>query len=94
MFYDRFEELCKQKGVKPGRACIEMGVSRSLAAKWKTTKTDRPSAEVLEKMSKYFGISIDEILGKQKESAPKDGLSERDKRDIARDLEKFWAKCI
>ena len=66
MFYDRFEELCKQKGVKPGRACIEMGVSRSLAAKWKTTKTDRPSAEVLEKMSKYFGISIDEILGKQK----------------------------
>ena len=65
MFYDRFEELCKQKGVKPGRACIEMGVSRSLAAKWKTTKTDRPSAEVLEKMSKYFGSSIDEILGKQ-----------------------------
>lgn len=91
MFYDRFEELCKQKGVKPGRACIEMGVSRSLAAKWKTTKTDRPSAEVLEKMSKYFAISIDEILGKQKEPAPKDELTEKDRRDIARDLEALMA---
>lgn len=70
---------------------MKWGVSRSLAAKWKTTKTDRPSAEVLEKMSKYFGISIDEILGKQKESAPKGGLSERDKRDIARDLEALMA---
>jgi phage repressor protein C with HTH and peptisase S24 domain len=66
MFYDRFEELCAQKGVKVGRACAEMGVSRSLAAKWKATGTERPSAEVLEKMSEYFGITIDEILGKEK----------------------------
>lgn len=74
MFSDRFEELCKQKGVKPGRACTEMGVSRSLAAKWKATGTERPSADVLEKMSAYFGMSIDEILSKEK--TPSDG--ERD----------------
>jgi transcriptional regulator with XRE-family HTH domain len=66
VFYDRFEELCSEKGVKVGRACAEMGVSRSLAAKWKATGTERPSAEVLEKMSEYFGKSIDEILGKEK----------------------------
>lgn len=64
MFSDRFEALCREKGVKPGRACQEMGVSRSLAAKWKATGTERPSADVLEKMSAYFGITIDEILGK------------------------------
>ena len=33
MFYERFEKLCKQKGVNPGRACIDMGFSRSLAVK-------------------------------------------------------------
>lgn len=66
MFYDRFEELCTRKGVKPGRACSEMGLSRSLAAKWKKTGTERPSAEVLEKMSAYFGMSINEILGIEK----------------------------
>ena len=62
MFYDRFEQLCKLKGVKPGRACTDMGLSRSLSAKWKNMGTKKPSAEVLEKMSSYFGISINEIL--------------------------------
>lgn len=63
MFYDQFLALCEAKGVKPGRACIEMGLSRSLAAKWKNTKTEKPSADVLAKMSAYFGKSIESILG-------------------------------
>jgi len=66
VFYDRFEALCQLKGVKPGKACIDMGLSRSLAAKWKATKTEKPSADVLEKMSVYFDMSIEEILGKEK----------------------------
>lgn len=63
MFYDRFKELCDLKGVRSGTACTEMGFSRSLASKWKNTKTEKPSAEVLEKMSVYFNMSINEILG-------------------------------
>lgn len=70
MFYERFVELCTAKGVKPTNACVEAGLSRGLAAKWKSTKTVRPSAEALEKLSVYFGISIDEILGIKKD----DGL--------------------
>ena len=71
MFFDRFEELCAAKGVKVGRACTDMGLSRSLAAKWKATGTMKPSLEVLEKMSEYFEISSDEILHKEK--APSEG---------------------
>lgn len=67
MFFDIFQDLCSKKGVKPGRACSEMGLSRSLAAKWKSTGTEKPSADVLEKMSDYFEMSIDEILGYKKE---------------------------
>ncbi|MEA4965411.1 MAG: helix-turn-helix transcriptional regulator [Oscillospiraceae bacterium] len=70
MFYDKFNELCAEKKVKPGRACTEMGVSRSLAAKWKATGTEKPSADILEKMSKYFGKTIDEILDGKKRKAP------------------------
>ena len=70
MFYDRFLELCAEKNVKPTNACIEAGLSRGLAAKWKSTKTEKPSADALEKMSVYFGKSIDEILGNgQREKA-------------------------
>lgn len=91
MFSDRFNELCKEKGVSPNKACAEMGLSRSLAAKWKATKTQKPSAEVLEKMSVYFNMSIDEILGNanyQKEKTTEtDGLNAKDKRDISKKLE-------
>lgn len=65
MFSDRFEALCAQKGVKPGKACLEMGLSRSLAAKWKATGTEKPSADVLEKMAAYFELSIEEVLGRE-----------------------------
>lgn len=77
MFYDRFLELCAEKGVKPTNACIEAGLSRGLAAKWKSTKTEKPSAEALEKMSAYFEKSIDEILGKQKASTLEGGRKKK-----------------
>ena len=66
MFYDRFLELCAKKGVKPTNACVEAGLSRGLAAKWKSTGTEKPSADALEKMAIYFNMSIEEILGKEK----------------------------
>lgn len=69
MFYERFLELCREKGVKPTNACIEAGLSRGLAAKWKATGTEKPSTDVLEKISVYFGKSIDEILGNEKKPA-------------------------
>lgn len=92
MFYDRFEQLCKLKGVKPGRACTDMGLSRSLSAKWKNMGTKKPSAEVLEKMSSYFGISINEILDEDSdfvspETQKAPALNKKDERDIARMLE-------
>lgn len=70
MFYDRFLELCIEKGVKPTNAYLEAGLSRGLAAKWKTTKTEKPSADALEKLSAYFNKSIDEILNLKKQNIP------------------------
>lgn len=70
MFYDRFNDLCQKKGVKPGTACTEMGLSRSLAAKWKKTGTEKPSTDALQKMSVYFGMSIEEIMTGKTNKAP------------------------
>lgn len=71
MFYDLFYELCVRKGVTPSKACLEMGLSRALAAKWKNTKAT-PSADTMSKISDYFGVSTDYLLGKeeQKEKSP------------------------
>lgn len=91
MFYEKFERLCRQKGVKPGKACTDMGLSRSLSAKWKNMGTKKPSADVLEKMSAYFGISIDEILSDDLHFYSEDikkspALTKKDERDIAKTL--------
>lgn len=70
MFYDLFKTLCDEKGVSVSKACIEMGLSRSIAAKWKNTRTN-PSAEVLPKIAKYFDVTTDYLLtGGENKKAP------------------------
>lgn len=83
MFYEQFEALCAKKGVRPGRACVEMGLSRSLSAKWKATGAERPSTEALEKMSAYFNLPMEQLLGK--ESAP----AGADAQEVTDDAIKF-----
>ena len=70
MFYDRFKQLCDLKGVRPTNACVEAGVSRGLAAKWKAEQTEVPRADILQKLSVYFGMTIDEILGEEQKENP------------------------
>lgn len=85
MFYDLFKKLCDDRNISVSKACIEMGLSRSIAAKWKNTKTN-PSAEVLPKIAKYFGVSVDYLLGaEEKEKTP--ALTAKDERDISKKLE-------
>lgn len=69
MFYSYFDGLCQKKGVSPNKACQEMGVSRSVAAKWKKTNTF-PRYDTLLKISDYFDVPIDTLL-KQKEEIKK-----------------------
>lgn len=67
MFYDRFIELCKQKGVSPTRAALDAGISKSLVSKWKSNAAKEPSPEVLRKIADYFGISPYEVLEAKEE---------------------------
>lgn len=69
MFYDRFIELCKQKGVSPTRAALEAGISKSLVSKWKSNAAKEPSPEVLRKIADYFGISPYEVLEAKEEKS-------------------------
>jgi len=90
VFFDTFKQLCEQKGVSCKRAVTEMGLSNSLATKWKNTGAV-PQGETLNKVANYFGVSVDYLLGnEQKEKAPV--LNEKDRRDIARDLDNLMEK--
>ncbi len=37
MFYENFERICRERGLKPSRACIEAGMKANRSANWKTT---------------------------------------------------------
>lgn len=65
VFYDRFAGLCEERGITVSRAAQEAGISKSLVTKWKTNRVEVPSAEVLNKLSKYFNIAISELLGEE-----------------------------
>ena len=88
MFYDRFVYLCSKKGVSPSRAAIEAGISKSLVTKWKSTRVKDPSPEVLRKLSAYFSMPVSELLGESEEKETP-VLTQKDERDIARNLEKI-----
>lgn len=85
MFYDKYTQLCKRRGVSMSAAAIEAGLSKSLVTKWKTNKVDVPSPDVLKKLSAYFDMPVSELLGEEEKEQKKeqptdfDGLSEKRK---------------
>ena len=60
-FYDIFTDLCIQNHVSPRKACIDMGLSHSAAAKWKCTG-GAPNSTTLRRIAKYFGVNILDLL--------------------------------
>lgn len=90
MFYDKYAQLCKRRGVSASAAAVEAGLSKSLVTKWKTNKVDVPSPDVLKKLSAYFGVPVSELLGEEEMSIKKeqptdyDGLSEKQKAFFAK----------
>ncbi|WP_406044166.1 helix-turn-helix domain-containing protein [Succinimonas sp.] len=90
MFYDKYAQLCKRRGVSMSAAAVEAGLSKSLVTKWKTNKVDVPSPDVLKKLSAYFGMPVSELLGedndikKEKPTVNDDELSEDMKKLISR----------
>lgn len=66
MFYDRFNELCNEKGVTPVQLRKELGISQSTVASWKSRGLT-PKGITLQRLADYFGVSVNYLLG----AAPK-----------------------
>lgn len=91
----RLKELRNKGNISQQKLASMLGVSRSTIAMWET-KSSQPDNEMLIKLSEIFGVSVDYLLGKDI-SAPvldRDGLSERDRKDIAKDMESIREKLI
>lgn len=63
--YESIESLCVQKGIRPGRLCNELGISRGLITDLKMGRKKTLNAETAQKIAAYFGISVGQLLGQE-----------------------------
>ena len=61
MFYDKFKQLCTQKGVSCNRAAAEIGLSNATPTSWKKRGLT-PKGDTLTKIADYFGVTTDYLL--------------------------------
>lgn len=61
MFYDRFIELCRERGKSAAAVVREIGLNNSAPTTWKRGAI--PKGETLQKLADYFDVSTDYLLG-------------------------------
>lgn len=86
VLYKTIENLCRNKNVTVTTMCKESGVPRSALSDFKAGRIKSLSADKLQKIAKYFDVSVDYLLGKT-DIKKTPTLTDKDERDIARDLE-------
>ena len=75
--YERIEKMCKDKGVTVTEMCKQSGASRGSLTDLKKGRIAGLSLETLEKLMKYFDVSLPELLGTETKKAPsEDGASD------------------
>ena len=73
MFYERFKELCNRRRETPNSVCVKLGLSQAAAPYWKKSGKP-PKRETLELLAKYFGCSVEYLLGREPKAADISGV--------------------
>lgn len=88
--YENIIRLCDERGIKGGKLCTDIGMSKGILTDLKMGRQTGISAANAQKIAAYFGVSVGYLLGEEpKEKTPT--LTQKDERDIARNLEKIMA---
>ena len=87
--YEVFEQLLQKKGVSSYKVAKEAGVTQTALSNWKSGRST-PTAKTLQKIADYFGVTIDYLM--TGDDSSEQGLTARDNRDIAKDLDNIMEK--
>lgn len=67
--YEKIQSLCESKGIRPGRLCDELQLSRGLITDLKMGRKKSLNAQTAQKIAAYFGVSVGYLLGQEDASA-------------------------
>lgn len=86
--YENIVALCERRGIKGGKMCTDIGISKGLLTDLKMGRRTGISAVTAQKIASYFDVSVGYLLGEEEEKekpiAQDDGLS-----DSVRELVEF-----
>lgn len=68
--YNRIYDLCQERNISVGKMCNELGISRGNLTELKMDRIKTLKADNLTKISGFFGVSIDYLLGAETKKAP------------------------
>lgn len=68
--YENITSLCTEKGIKGGKMCVDLGISKSLMTKLRDNPGRQITSETAKKIADYFGVSVERVLTGEKENAP------------------------
>ena len=77
--YENIIALCEERGIKGGRMCTDIGMSKGILTDLKMGRQTGISAVNAQKIASYFGVSVGYLLGeedKKEKPVENDGLSE------------------
>ena len=66
VFYDNYVRLCNSVRKSPSAVAIEIGIAKPTVSRWKSGSTPNHATAV--KVADYFGVSVSELTGEQKET--------------------------
>ena len=89
--YENIIALCKERGIKGGKLCADIGMSKGILTDLKMGRQTGISAANAQKIASYFGVSVGYLLGEETEKAP----ANSGKRSVSDDELKFalWGDC-
>ena len=63
--YETIQSLCQAKGIRPGRMCSELGLSRGLMTDLKMGRKKTLNADTAQKIAAYLGTTVGALLGSE-----------------------------
>lgn len=70
--YQSILSLCEERGIKGGKMCTDLGLSKSLMSGLKAGTKTGITAGTAQKIADYFGVSVDRVLGTEQKKEPDD----------------------
>jgi transcriptional regulator with XRE-family HTH domain len=77
--YENIIALCEEKGIKGGKMCTDIGMSKGILTDLKMGRQTGISAVNAQKIASYFNVTVGYLLGEEEKEKPTtpegDGLS-------------------